>query len=213
MFSGSSFFALLLWLVLEWLKVTALKQLGVVRIQTDSRRYVGVGLNLFSQKVNCRHRQMTQAADVELLMCCFHCAAGEDQVLHSALSATDLSRLARSGSVPVQSAMWYPVLQQPAAGNQRNLSTRDWKMRIQSLTECFGITLLVESDQSREAGTSEQTWAKASPLAKQRQQQILKGRFPIKPNTLLFIYGLSVAAMFANQSTAQLKPAENPALV
>ncbi len=34
---------------------------------------------------------MTASADIELLMSCFRSAADEDQVLHSASSATDLS--------------------------------------------------------------------------------------------------------------------------
>ncbi len=57
------------------------------------------------EQVHCRLRQRTASADVELLICCFRCAAGEDQVLHSALSATDLSRLAGGGCVPVQMVM------------------------------------------------------------------------------------------------------------
>lgn len=92
---------------------------------------------------------VTASADVELLMCCFWCAAGKDQVLNSALSAIDLSRLAGGGCVPVQMVMWY--LQQPMGRNRRNLSARDWKMRNQSLTEHFGVTWLVESQESEKA--------------------------------------------------------------
>lgn len=51
---------------------------------------------------------MPAADDADLLMRCFGCATGGDQVFYSALSATDLSHLARSASVTLQLEMWSP---------------------------------------------------------------------------------------------------------
>lgn len=83
-----------------------------------------------AEQVYCNRWQKTAS---ELLMCCFLCTAGVDEVFHSASSADWPVTLDRSGSGPVQIEIWLSTssaaLEKTKGGEAVNKRLKDEKLK------------------------------------------------------------------------------------